>query len=82
MPALFTIERALSLLLSGLVCAIAFRMHAASFRGNRGLLPSELVLESLGFGDRLVEIEQTIRRRSSLSPRPNCNRRSYRASML
>jgi hypothetical protein len=31
----FTVERALSLLLSGLVCALAFHMHAARFRVDR-----------------------------------------------
>ncbi len=31
----FTIERALSLLLSGLACAFAIRMHAAQIRGDR-----------------------------------------------
>ncbi len=31
----FTIERALCLVLSGLMGVIAFRMHAARFRGNR-----------------------------------------------
>jgi hypothetical protein len=33
----FTIERSLSLLLSGVVCAIAFRMHAARFGVKRRL---------------------------------------------
>ena len=33
-PSPFTIEKALSLLLSGAVCAIAFRMHSAGLRLN------------------------------------------------